>query len=312
MKSLIKPLAIILVAQLGLFGLLQANNKTFETFQTDETILNFDKNKVSKLEIITPDANLILEKSDANWVIPAKSNFPADEDKVDQLITKLSYTSRSIPVGSTETTQKQLNVTTDKFEKKIVLSTEDTTSSLILGTSPGFKKNYVRNINEDTIYTANTGDWGLETDPKSWLDFEYLYFEPSKVSLYSSNVFDLNKTDAGFAISDSDKELDQKKVAEYLNRISQIRFSDLLEEKPKGLPKKPELYFSVMLAEGEKVYNFFKEKEGTNYIVELSGSPFVLRIPGSYIASIKETTVDSLLKAETKAENENANLELHK
>ena len=306
MKSLIKPLAIILIAQLGLFGFLQANNETFEPFKTDETILNFDKNKVSKLEIKTPEEALVLEKSNGAWVVPTKNNFPADENKVEQLITKLSYASRSIPIGSTETTQKQLKVTADEFEKKITIMTGENSSELILGTSPGFKKNYVRNIKEETIYTASTGDWSLETEPKSWLDFEYLYFDASKVSLYSSNVFDLNKTDKGFMIPDSDKELDQKNVVDYLKRISKIRFTELLEEKPKGLSKKPELYFSVMTPDGEKLYNFFKEKEGTNYIVEVSGSPFVLRIPGSYIAGIKETTVDSLVLKENEAKDSNS------
>ncbi|MEZ4752803.1 MAG: DUF4340 domain-containing protein [Bdellovibrionota bacterium] len=304
MRSLVKPLAIILIAQLALFAALDWSSNSFEPFNSDEPILTFDKSKINKVNIETAEQKFEALKKDKKWVLPAINNFPADSDKISELVTQLSYAPRSIPVGSTKNTQKQLKVLDDSFEKKITLSGDNVKAELIIGTSPSFKKNYVRNAAEDTVFNIETGNWELSPDPKAWLDFEYLYFEPSKVSMYTSEDFEITVSDNKYTIQGSDKNLDQTKVSDYIKQLSEIKFTELLEKDPVVKSSKADFYFSVMLPDKERVYNFYKDGKDSNYILKLQGSDYTFKVPGAYVKELSETTIESLIETPKEAETE--------
>lgn len=310
MRSMIKPLAIVLVAQIVFFGILKINHNSYEPFKTDETILSFDKNKVDKLSLLTADDKFEIQKVNNQWLIPAKANFPADQNKVEQFLSQLNYVSRSIPVGSTKNTQKQLKVSEDDFEKKIELSHGDSTSTLILGSAPGFKKSYARNIGEDTIYTIDTGDWVTELNANNWIDNEYLFFNPGEISLYSSNSFDLKKDGNLYILESKDKsQLDQNAVIEFLSRTSKLNFTELIEKDPTSKASKPEFFFSVMLPKGERTYSFYNKDKENNYILKVSDSDFTFKVSGAQVDSIKNTEIETLLAKAEIAEESSAKTE---
>ena len=50
---------------------------------------DFDKEQVTKIEIIATDGTATLVKQDSNWVVASMDNYPADSEGVAELLTKV-------------------------------------------------------------------------------------------------------------------------------------------------------------------------------------------------------------------------------
>ena len=151
----------------------------------------FDADKVTELEILgapqaeadgPPQNSVKLKKESGNWGIATADAFPADGTKVKEFLETLGkIKSRQVVVRSSAYHEK-LEVSEEKYQRRVTVTQDGRTSTFFVGTSPSFKNLHVRRAGEDDVLMisdVSTGDfsdraWG-------WVDRKYLEHEAKDV-----------------------------------------------------------------------------------------------------------------------------------
>lgn len=115
-------------------------------------------------------------RSGDGWVLPAAEDFPVTAVQATDTISKVLTIDTRRLVASNATSHSRLEVTDDKFVRRVDLETKDgKTLTLYVGSSPSFRATNVRRGDSDNVYLTNgvTAD-DLHTDYGSWINTTYL------------------------------------------------------------------------------------------------------------------------------------------
>ena len=116
---------------------------------------NFDKEQVTKIEIIATDGTATLSKQDGNWVVTSMDNYPADSEGVDELLTKVGEFKNTQRVSSNPEKQADFEVDSSGVETKLMDANDKVLAHLFVGkTTPGFLSSYVRAADSNDVYVA--------------------------------------------------------------------------------------------------------------------------------------------------------------
>jgi hypothetical protein len=172
MKKTIQILAGALVVQLALFAALEMRKEPLGTYEHNKALLSIDFDKIDKLMITDAEKKtLTISKKEGSWELPEHLNFPASSTKIDEVLKSFKEFRLAWPVGKTQSAAKQFSVTEDKFERKLVFATGDQVlKTIYLGSSPGFKKVYVRIDGEDLTYSLPYTAHQVSANKSDWLD----------------------------------------------------------------------------------------------------------------------------------------------
>ena len=110
------------------------------------------------------------------WVLPNAEDFPATAVQATDTISKVLTIDTSRLVASNVTSHSRLQVTDDKFVRRVDLETKDgQTLTLYVGSAPSVRSTNVRRGDSDNVYLTNsvTAD-DLRTDYGSWVNTTYL------------------------------------------------------------------------------------------------------------------------------------------
>ena len=147
--------------------------------------VNADNITRVRIEAGPEAANVVtVERSgkDADWRVPQTFDYAADQSKVDQTIRDLSGLEIADVVSSTDHHHVDLKVADNKYEKKVVLESEDSKTALYFGTSGRGGSVHVRRGDQDTVYAVRDySSWRLSTQPDSWIDKKYFDVDRSRV-----------------------------------------------------------------------------------------------------------------------------------
>ena len=128
MEKTIRLLAAVLGVQLLLALGLSFTGPQLSTPAAETPLLGFDAEKVDRLVIEGPEAaKVALTKTDGNWHLPDAADFPADRDKIEQLLKRLRELRGGTPVATTPGAQQRFRVSDADFERRITLSAGDQT-----------------------------------------------------------------------------------------------------------------------------------------------------------------------------------------
>ncbi len=175
MKSRIFVLGAVLAVQLVLAAVVNLTGEDFGIFEAEETLLSFDKNAVASLQIDSDTDSVVLKKQAGQWLLPENGDMPASQRDVEQLLDKLAALEKGWPVADTRGAAKRFRVDEAQFERKLVLvSNDDVRTTLFVGSSPGFRKVYVRLAGEDEIYAVDFSTWEANAKADDWIDQDLL------------------------------------------------------------------------------------------------------------------------------------------
>ncbi len=122
MKRFTLILAGVLAVQLAIAAALSFGGSDYGAFQADKPLLAFDKDKVDEIAIDQTGASSVtLKKQDGKWVIPSMADFPAAEDRVTSLLSKLAELKKGWPIATTSEAASRFKLTKDDHERRIVL-----------------------------------------------------------------------------------------------------------------------------------------------------------------------------------------------
>jgi len=220
-------LLVLLLAQL-VAALVLASNP-LQPSAADAPLLALRSDQVTRIEIRGTDDQVLLARGSAGWTLPALADFPADADKVEQLLQTLTALQRPLPVGTSREAQQRLKVADDNAERTISLaSDEGDLVTLLTGDAPGFRRLFARLAGEAAIYDLPLASFQIASDADDWVRRDQLRLEADTIERIRHHDWTLQRVAGNWQLdtgADSvQTKLDQAEVQALLSRIANLSY----------------------------------------------------------------------------------------
>ena len=305
MKKWIFVLSGLLAAQLVLAMILNLTSEDYGTFQAEEKLLSFNKQAMSSLQIADGTDSLELKKQEGKWLLPNSGNFPASQRKVEQLLDTLAALEKGWPVARTRGAAQRFAVDKEQFERKLILLSDDESqTTLYVGSSPGFRKVYVRPGDKDEIFTVEFNIWEVNAKTEEWIDTDILALDQSSVQRIEMPEIIMQRQDGTLQVMNLD-ENEQTNVDEstvLLGKLTGLRIQSLLgtEMEPEYRQDEPALEIRMTTEGGEVLdYRFSKPQDASYYVLKRSDLDFYFEVAEYTVNPVREATREKLVQART-------------
>ncbi len=305
MKKWIFILSGLLSAQLVLAVVLNLTGEDNGTFQADERLLSFNRQAVDGLRIEDGTDSLVLRKQEGKWLLPESGDFPASQANVKRLLDRLAALEKGWPVAKTLSAARRFTVDEEQFERKLTLfADDDAQATLYVGSSPGFRKVYVRPGDENDIFAVDFNTWEAEAKDDDWIDKGVLTLDESIVERLEMPGIIMQRQDGRLQVMNLD-ENEQTNVTEssvLLGKLTRLRIQSLLgtEMEPQYRQDEPVLEIRMTTEGGEVLdYRFSKPQDATYYVLKRSDLDFYFEVAEYAVNPVREVTREKLVQART-------------
>jgi len=287
MKLIIRVLAVAAVIQLGLIGIAYMGGDELQASQSSVALLNFKPDAVDNITVYGPDKQVAKLHHSDGW--KTESGFPADSEKIDQLLHKLAGLKHGLPVATSPSAWSRFKLGKDDFERHLVLSQAGkVVAELYLGKGAGARQSYVRSGHDQAAYSVALGSYELPLEASQWQDKALLQIAADQVTgleidgvkLTRAAEADQKKTDQKKANWNADslpagKVLDQHAVRQALHLLATLRFEKVLDKQPPAGFDLAHPVLSVAVHRQKKLrqYRFAKAEKGDKYLLKVSDRP---------------------------------------
>jgi len=304
MTKSIRWLAIILLAQLALWGVLLVTHSSSKQVEPSGPLVSFEPPAITEIKLSDGKQDVTLTRTDdGSWRLPGTQNLPVDKRLVDEALTKLSQLQRSWPVTTTDDAHARYQVATSQYLRKVdLLVGGDTVAELYIGDSPGLRQSHVRVADEAPVYSVALTAQDLPVEPARWLDKSLL--SVSEAKQISNDNFSLARAGGSWTLQVDGKKADlvAANAAELAKSFAELRVTDLAE----SWPDKPEKTVKFSVVGGQGSFQFEFAEQANNYWVRRLDSDLIYRM-GQYQfekfsqASVASLQTDTSAKTDTKA-----------
>lgn len=130
------------------------------------------KDQVNRMVLEGPEhAKVVLVKEGATWILPDLGMFPADSNRVNTVLDKITSSKTSPPIATTAGAKARFKVDDETFERRITLAENDKAlATLYVGSSPGLRRSYVRAGGEDAIFALELAAYDVPVQLADWED----------------------------------------------------------------------------------------------------------------------------------------------
>jgi hypothetical protein len=298
---------VILALQVAVIALLYGLDRHADAPETG-SLLDFDTDAVDGLVIEESGAtSLRLERNDAGWRLdPASETDPAlaaDADKIIETLDKLAGLSAPWPVATSASARTRFEVADDKYQRAVHLEVEGKpVASLLLGTSPGFRRLHVRKPGDDRIFEVDLAHFDFSVNADDWIDRAVLAasgdvrgleridawqmtLNEGAWSLASETLADAATPAASDSAPDSAADstmaqstppaIDATKVSDLVTRFANLRILGAASATPPG---EPQAVFAVTDAKGTQRLSFFRVEGAPEVTVTSDRHPGAFRV----------------------------------
>jgi len=305
MKKWIFVLSGLLAAQLVLAMILGVTSEDYGTFQAEEKLLSFRQQAVSGLQIADRMDSLKLKKQAGKWLLPDSGNFPASQRKVERLLDDLAALEKGWPVARTRGSAQRFAVDEEQFERKLtLLSDDDTETTLYVGSSPEFRKVYVRPGDKDEIFAADFNIWEASTKIADWIHTDILALEQSSVQRLEMPGIIMQRQEGRLQVMnlDENEQTNMDESSALLGHLAGLRIQSQLgtEVEPEYRQDEPVLEIRMTTAGGQILdYRFSKPQDASYYVLKRSDLDYYFAVAEHTIAPVREATREKLVQART-------------
>ncbi len=305
MKKWIFVLSGLLAAQGVLAVVLNLTGEDYGTFQVEERLLSFNRQAVDGLRIEDGTDSLVLKKQEGKWLLPESGDFPASQANVKRLLDKLAALEKGWPVAKTRSAARRFTVDEEQFERKLTLfADDDAQATLYVGSSPGFRKVYVRPGDENDIFAVDFNTWEAEAKDDDWIDKGVLTLDESVVERLEMPGIIMQRQDGRLQVMNLE-ENEQTNVEEssaLLGKLTGLRIQSLLgtEMEPQYRQDEPVLEVKITRISGEVLgYRFSKPEDAAYYVLKRSDLEHYFEVAEYLVDPVKETTREKLVQDRT-------------
>lgn len=310
MTRRIPILSAVLVLQIGLAAALAFSGRDSGAFRSDEKFIDLELASLGKIVIqAKDDPALVMERKDGSWILPDHFDFPVSSTKLDHLTGKLFGITKPWPVGTTGVAAKRFKVADEDFERKITFSKgQEEVATLLIGTSPGFKKVHARLASEEAIYAIDFSSYEASVKPQDWEDKDLLDLDPDEIVRVEMDGVRLMRDGDALTVSDvgEAEETDPSGVNTLLSKLSKPTFLEVLgtEDKPEYRQDTPVLAYTLEMKSGEAIdYTYSQPKEGDDFILKVSSRPEYFETSKYSVEGVQELTRGKLVREKKAAES---------
>lgn len=260
-----------------------------------------------------------LVKKEGLWTVPEEQGYPADAEKVEGVLRKIAEIETGSLISTEKSSHKRLKVSGDEYNRLVEIAAGgENTYRLFLGSSPVYRKVYVRSGSGEEVYqTGGIAAWELPAEPASWLDHKYLNLqEEAVISVEIENeagIMSFLKEDSGaWSLEGLDKgmQIKQDEWKRLLKKVLYIRMDKPLgsEDEPKWGLDRPELILrietktsGVVQGDAEVLTVRFGKKDEQNnaYPAKSSRSRFFVSVPSYSVSDLMEARKSGLVEKKT-------------
>ena len=308
MKRWIFFLSGLLAAQLVLAAVLNLTGEDYGTIQAEEKLLSFNRQAVDGLRIEDGTDSVVLKKQEGKWLLPESGDFPASQANVKRLLDKLAALEKGWPVAKTRGAARRFAVDKEQFERKLtLLSDDDAQATLYVGSSPGFRKVYVRPGDGDDIFAVDFNTWEADAKADDWIDKDVLTLDESNVERIEMPGLILQRQDGELQVMNLE-ENEQTNVEEssaLLGKLTGLRVQSLLgtEAEPEYRQDEPALEVRMTRESGEVLgYRFSKPEDVAYYVLKRSDLDYYFKVAEYVVDPVRETTRGKLVQDDTTEE----------
>lgn len=223
----VQLLSGVLVLQLAVAGGLLWRSNAQSNFAPVTQLVSIDPSSIDEIIIDDGEERVTLTRTDDQWRLDNEYETLASANKVDLLVSSISELKPGLPVASTQGSHEQLEVAEDKFQRRVTLKADDQTQAdLYMGTSPGFRKSHIRQVDSDQVYAARLNTFDTPAGQDDWLEPNLLAFD--KVTGVQSENVELALVDEQWAIVQPQNkhvthEVDQPGIESLVDQLASLR-----------------------------------------------------------------------------------------
>ena len=305
MKKWIFILSGLLAAQLVLAVILNLTGEDYGTFQAEEKLLSFDKQAVNALQIADGTDSVELRKRDGKWLLPGSGDFPASQREVEQLLDNLAALEKGWPVARTRGAAQRFAVDEEQFERKLILlSDDDTQATLYVGSSPGFRKVYVRPSEGDEIFAVDFNTWEADAKADDWIDKDILILDANSVQRLEMPGLILQREDGELQVADlgEKEQTNGQESRALISKLAGLRVQSLLgsDAKPAYRQDEPAFEVRMTIEDGEVLnYRFSKPENAAYYVLKRSDLDYYFKVAEYTVDPVRATTREKLVQDAT-------------
>lgn len=304
MQRMLTLAATLLVLQIGLVVLFYMGNTEPKRGAPDTPFLGMKADQVTAFEITGPQKErIVVEKSEAGWIIQDSFGAPAGDEQVDAFLTKLSELKKGFAVATSAGAAKRFKVADDQFERHVILRGKDQiVGDFYVGTSPGFRQIHARKAGTDEVFAVALSTFELETGAQPWLDKNLFKLKKEDIVSLSFPGFVLRKKDDKWQLEgiEEGRKTDSKGAEELVNKVADLPIEAVMnpQETQPLFAGAPALKYSVTRKDGTTVEFSFVKPEGDYYVLKQSERDLYCKVHTIQVESIQKITRDTLIKKE--------------
>ncbi len=248
-----------------------------------------------------------LRKTTGAWVLPSADDYPADETQITSIVDKVKVLSSQRLVTQTEASQKQLQVSATDFLRRVTLSTADGTSYVLyVGSAPTYDTSHVRPEGTNNTYlVSDLSQWDLSVNALPWVKSSYFSVaqnEVEQVTLTNVNGTFTFKKDAtgtwaleGLTSAETPNTAEVNSVITKATQVTMLRplgresLAEYGLDRPTATVIVKKADESIVLTVGAK------DATDSSYVVNVSTSPYYVRVSEYNVQSLVEDTRSSFI-----------------
>lgn len=301
MSKLQTWLSGLLALQLILFAaFLWADRPSERNLQ--QPLLHFTPAQVDRIVIHDGDQSATLARVDGNWQLPQLNDLPTKPRDVQDLLDTLQGLQTGWPVSTSSASHKRFHVAENENLRRISLyNGEELVEELLLGSSPGLNKVYLRSPGEEAVYTGELPTHTVPTDAKQWLDTKLL--ATGTVTAIQGADYHLVKNGDQWAFAKDDGEgarrppLDTARAQELATKLGNLYVTGVAETPPEEADEVTldEITLKVTTQDNQWIYHFSKTED--NYYVRRNDRDTVFTLTQYNYEHIAEVDRTDLVEA---------------
>ena len=297
---------------LALIGLLVLLIVAYRMSQTKEKIekqiafFKADSTTIASFKIYDKNDTLKISKIGADWKMVEPVNYPANVEKVKDLIKSVSTIKTSnIPIAESKNSLEKYN-SVDSLGTNIILYDKNgkEIEHAIVSRGKEYNKNYARHINKSKIYLLDkTMMYQVRPNIGNWRDSKIFAYPQTTIDqvdvTYKLNKYKLVNADSTWKYIDSERNFNiPRKNFHFLqlfNRLKSISthvFVDNKYEEYKAFFDKPDLLVKIKLKNGQKSsFKIAKVDESKYLLMRGDETKTLFSVPATLIDRF---TIDSI------------------
>jgi len=295
MRRFIPLLIVLLAVQLGLAVLLASRRNPLASIPPQSPLLGAFVQGADRLLLDgggtgSDSGHVELARRNGQWILPGYFAVPADQQKVNDLLSQLATLQRGLPIATSEAALERFKLADDNFERRLTLSqAAHALGTLYVGSADGARRSDVRTVGHQGVFSVELPSSQLPPQPGAWMAQDLLLSGATPLTgldvlMPEASVHLLHQGSPTPTWSASDlprgDKLDADKADDLATEISSVRPQGIVGTAPLAAWRQdqPVLTLTLHSAHGTQNWVLSQAMGSSDYVLKSSAQPWYFNV----------------------------------